>query len=82
MRNLKNRWVDFYTICNAGTSRVLDVQCKFMFKSDCNIVSYGHFEILARPGKGDDIDLEFFVSSLYISVAIKVRFFKLNMFNR
>ena len=55
-----------------------------MFKSDHNILSYGLFEILAQacPGWGDGTDPEFFVSSLYISVAIKVRFLKFNMFNR
>ena len=55
-----------------------------MFKSDHKILSYGHFKILeqACPGWGDGTDPEFFVSSLYISVAIKVRFLKFNMFNR
>ena len=60
------------------------MQCKFMFKSDCKIAIYGRFEILAQacPRRSDGIDPEFFVSSLYISVAIKVRFLKFNMFNR
>ena len=55
-----------------------------MFKLDSKILSYGHFKILAQacPGWGDGIDPEFFVLSLYISVAIKVRFLKFNMFNR
>ena len=55
-----------------------------MFKLDCIILSYGRFKILAQecPGWGDGIDLEFFVSLLYISVDIKVRFFTVNMFNR
>ena len=54
-----------------------------MFKSDRNILSYGRFKIFAQacPEWGDGTDPEFFVSSLYISVAIKVRFFKFNMFN-
>ena len=54
-------------MCTAGTSKLVDVQCKFMFKSDNKILSY---------------DPDFFVSSLYISVAIKVKFLKFNMFNR
>ena len=55
-----------------------------MFKLDHKILSYGHFKILAQacPEWGDGIDPEFFVSSLYISVAIKVRIFKFNMFSR
>ena len=55
-----------------------------MFKSDHQILSYDHFKILAQacPGLGDGIDPEFFVSSLYTSVAIKVRFLKFNIFNR
>ena len=83
-RNLKNRWVDFHKICTAGTSKLVDVQCKFMFKSDNKILSYGRFKILvqAYPGWGDGNDPDFFVSSLYISVATKVRILKLNMFNR
>ena len=55
-----------------------------MFKSDRKILSYGHFKILTQacPEWGDGTDPEFFVSSLYISVAIKVTFLKFNMFNR
>ena len=55
-----------------------------MFKSDRKILSYGHFKILAQscPEWGDGTDPEFFVSSLDISVAIKVRFLKFNTFNR
>ena len=55
-----------------------------MFKSENKILSYGHFKILDQecPGWGDGIDPDFFVSSLYISVAIEVRFLKFNMFNR
>ena len=34
------------------------------------------------PELGDGTDPEFFVSSLYISVAIKHRFLKFNMFSR
>ena len=76
--------MDFHTICTAGTSTIVDVQCKFMFKSDNKILSYGHFKILVQAcaGWGDGIDPDFFVSSLYISVAIEVRFLKFNMFNR
>ena len=76
--------MDFHKICTAGTSKLIDVQCKFMFKSDCKILSYGSLKILAQacPDRGDGTDPEFFVSSLYISVAIKVRFLKFNMFNR
>ena len=83
-RNLKNRWVDFHKICTAGTSKLVDVQYKFMFKSDNQILSYGCFKILVQAclDWGDGIDPDFFVSSLYISVANKVRFLKFNMFNR
>ena len=54
-----------------------------MFKSDHTILSYGRFNILAQacPERGDGTDPEFFVSFLYSSVAIKVRFLKFNMFN-
>ena len=71
--------MDFHKICTAGTSDLVDVQCKFMFKSDHKILSYGHFKILAQacPGWGDGIDPDIFVSSLYISVAIKVSFWNL-----
>ena len=55
-----------------------------MFKLDGKILSYDRFKIFAQacPEWGDGTDPEFFVSSLYISVAIKVRFLKFNMFNR
>ena len=55
-----------------------------MFKSDHKILSYNHFKIIAQAdlGWGDGIDPEFFVSSLYISVAIKGRLLKFNMLNR
>ena len=55
-----------------------------MFKSDNKILSYGRFKILVQawPRWGDGIDPDFFVSLHYISVAIKVRFLKFNMFNR
>ena len=46
--NLKNCWVDFHKIYNVGTSKILDVQCKFIFKSDYKILSYGHFKILVQ----------------------------------
>ena len=64
---------------NAGTSKFLDVQCKFMFKSGNKILSYGLFKILVQacPRWGDGIDPDFFVSSLYISVAIKVTYFEI-----
>ena len=51
-RNLKNRWVDFHKICTAGTSKLVDVQCKFMFKSDNKILSYGRFKILVQACPG------------------------------
>ena len=51
-RNLKNRWVDFHKICTAGTSKLVDVQCKFMFKSDNKILSYGCFKILVQACPG------------------------------
>ena len=75
--------MDFHKICNAGASKLLDVWCNFMFKSDCQILSYGHFKILAQacPGRGDGIDPEFFVSSLYILVAIKASLLIFNMSN-
>ena len=38
--------------------------------------------VQACPGWGDGIDPEFVVLSLYISVGIKDRFLKFNMFNR
>ena len=38
--------------------------------------------VQARPGWGDGIDPEFLVLPLYISVAIKGRLLKFNMFNR
>ena len=47
-RNLKNCWVDFHKICTAGTSKLIDVQCKFMFQSDHKILSYGDFKILTQ----------------------------------
>ena len=76
-------WI-FTKIYTAGTSKLVDVQCKFMFKSDNKILSYGSFKILVQacPGWGDGNDPDIFASSLYISVAIKVRFLKFNMFNR
>ena len=51
-RNLKNHWVDFHKICTAGTSKLVDVQCKFMFKSDNKILSYGRFKILVQACPG------------------------------
>ena len=76
--------MDFYKICDAGTCKLLDVKCRFMFKSDSKLLSYGRFEILVQacPGRGDGIDREHFVSSLHISVAIEVRFLKFNTFNK
>ena len=41
-----------------------------------------HSAKVIRPGQGDGNDPDFFVSSLYISVAIKVRVLKLHMFSR
>ena len=76
--------MDFHKICTASTSKLVDVQCKFMLKSDDKILSYGRFKILVQAwtGWGDGNDPDFFVLSLYISVAIKVRFLTFNMFNR
>ena len=45
--------MDFHTICNAGTSELLDVQCKFIFKLDCKILRYGRFKILAEACPGE-----------------------------
>ena len=55
-----------------------------MFKSKHNILSYCCFKILAQAclGLNDGIDPEFLVSLLYVSVTIKCRFLKFNMFNR
>ena len=44
----KNHWVDFHKSCTTGTSKFIDVQCKFMFKSDRKIPSYGRFKILTQ----------------------------------
>ena len=54
-----------------------------MVKSGHEIVSYGRFTILAQEciGCGHGIDKEFFVSSLYISVAIKASLLKFNIFS-
>ena len=51
-RNLKKHWVNFHKICTVGTSKLVDVQCKFMFKSDYKILSYSHFKILAQACPG------------------------------
>ena len=61
----------------------LDVQCKSIFKSGCKVSSYGHFKILAQECNGWDggIYPELFVSSLYISFAVKVSLLIFNMFN-
>ena len=50
--------MDFHKICTEGTSKLVDVQCKFMFKSDNKILSYGHLKTLAqeRTRWGEDID--------------------------
>ena len=76
-------WI-FTNLQRRYMSKLLDVKCKFMYKSDCHIGSYGRFLILAPACSwwGDVIDPEFFVSSLYISVGIKVRFLKFRIFNR
>ena len=39
---------------------LLDVQCKFMFKSDCKILRYGRFKIVVQAWVrcGDGIDPE------------------------
>ena len=36
-------WI-FTKFKTAGTSKLVDVQCKFMFKSDQQILSYGRFK--------------------------------------
>ena len=74
-------WI--FTKLKVGTSKPLDVQCKFMFKSGHKILSYLHFKILVQEctGGGDGIDPELSVSSLHISVAIKAGLLILNMFN-
>ena len=45
--------MDFHKICTAGTSKLVDVQCKFMFKSDNKILSYGRFKILVQACPGE-----------------------------
>ena len=40
-------WI-FTKFATAGTSKLIDVQRKFIFKSDRKILSYGHFKILAQ----------------------------------
>ena len=50
-----------------------------MVKLDSKILRYGRFKILAQacPVLGDGIGPELFVSSLYISVGIKIKFFEI-----
>ena len=36
--------MDFHKSFHAGTLKLLDVQCKFVFKLDRQILSYGHFK--------------------------------------
>ena len=72
--------MDFHKICNGGTLKLLDVQCKCMFKLDCKILSYGCFKIFSTSMPW--VDPDFFVSLLYISAAIKDTFLKFNMFNK
>ena len=48
----KPRCVDFHKICNASTSKFFDVRCKFMFKLDHKILSYGCFKIPAQAYPG------------------------------
>ena len=71
--------MDFHEICNAGTSELLDVQCKFMFKSDCNILRYGCFKIIAQacPGWGDGIDPEFLFHCFISQLLLKLGFWNL-----
>ena len=45
--------MDFHNICTAGTSKLVDVQCKFMFKSDNKILSYGRFKIIVQAYPGE-----------------------------
>ena len=44
-------WI-FTTFTLAGTSKLVDVQCKFMFKSDNKLLSYDHFKILVQAFPG------------------------------
>ena len=78
-QNLKNRWVDFHKICTAGTSKLVDVQCKFMFKSDNKILSYDCFKILveACPGWGDGIDPDFLFHRFISQLLLKLGFWNL-----
>ena len=50
--NLNNRLVDFHKIGTAGTYKLVDVQCKFVFKSDITILSYDHFKFLVQACPG------------------------------
>ena len=71
--------MDFHNICTAGTSMLVDVQCKFMFKSDHQILSYGGFKILAHacPGLGDGIDPEFLFPRFVSQLLLKLGFWNL-----
>ena len=51
-RNLKKCWVHFHKICTAGTSALLDVQCKFMLKSDRKLLRYSHLKIIVQVCPG------------------------------
>ena len=71
--------MDFHKICTAGTSKLIDVQCKFMFKSEYKILSYGHFKILVQacPRWGDGIDPDFFVHCFISQLLLKLDFWNL-----
>ena len=55
----------------------------YFLKSDHKIVSYGHFNYVAQEYTrwGEGIDPKYFLSMLYISVAIKASLLKCSMFS-
>ena len=71
--------MDFHEICTAGTSKLVDVQCKFMFKSDDKILSYGRFKILVQacPRWGDGIDPDFLFYRFISQLLLKLGFWNL-----
>ena len=76
VQNLKNHLVDFHKIYTVGTSKPLDVQCKFMFKSGRKILSYRYFKILVQHvlGEGKVLIQNFlfhrFISWLLLKLAL------------
>ena len=71
-------------MCTAGISKLIDVQCKFMFKSDCKILSYGRFKILIQACPSEvRVQIQIFLFLRFISqLLLKFPFLKFNMFNR